>query len=307
MERHDDASIADRGTKPRAAGLLLAAGVLLVAGSIVWVFWVGKRWTDRITPGWSWEGHFIGFNTYPDPETGELPAEDTVNTYFYRTEIVPDSWQGRSVVLRSRWVTHDLETGEVTWEYAIEVAVDPRTGRYLSGPLRGAHHVFPRGVEKKTYPIFYSSTLALPYAFESEEMIEGLETWVFAHRGSPDATEFYAATDDFPGVDVEPGQVIRCAGDQRVGRYWVEPVTGETVKTADSCLTGDAVHDLRTGERLSWVARWSGGTASDELLRLVEQARVARRDYLRASRDLPAGLLFAGLAAFVAGIVRGKR
>ncbi len=285
---------------------LPAAGVLLIASSVLWFFWLGRRWTDRITPGWSWEGHYIGVNTYPDPETGEFPAEDTVNTYFYRTEIVPGSWQRGSVVLRSHWVTHDLETGEATWEYAIEVAVDPRTGRYLSGALRGAHHVFPRNVEKTTYRIFYSSTEALPYEFEGEEVIEGLETWVFAHHGSADATEFYAGTDEVPGVDIEPGQEIRCADDQRVGRYWVEPVTGETIRTADSCLSGDAVHDLRTGERLSWVARWSGATASDELLRLVEQARVARRGYLWAARYLPGLLLLGGLGVLGAGVVPRK-
>ncbi len=217
---------------------------------------------------------------------------------------MPGSCHRGSGVLRSQCVTRDIETGEETWDYAIEVAVDPRTGQYLSDDLRGAHHVFPRNVEKKTYRIFYSSTLALPYEFEGEEVIEGLETWVFAHRGSADATEFYAGTEEVPGVEVEPGQEIRCAGDQRVGRYWVEPVTGETIKTADSCLTGDAVHDSRTGERLNWVARWSGATANDELLRLVERARVARRKYLWAARYLPGLLLLAGLVSLAFGIVR---
>ncbi len=285
----------------RAMRSLSAAGVLSIACAVLWLFWLGDRRTARITPEWSWEGHFIGFNTYPDPATGEFPYEETVNTYFYRTEIVPGSWRRGSVVLRSRWVTHDVETGEVTWEYTIEVAVDPGTGQILNGALRGAQQVFPRDVEKKTYRVFYSSGEALPYEFEREEVIEGLTTWVFAHLGSADATEFYAGTEETPGVEVGPGQQIRCADDQRVGRYWVEPVTGETIKTEDHCLTGDAIHDVGTGERLAWVARWSGATANDELLRLVERARVARRDYLWAARYLPGLLLLAGLAALAAG------
>ena len=286
---------------------LQLVGILLIATSLLWFFWLSHRWTDRITPGWSWEGYYIGFNTTPDPETGEFPSEDTLNTYTYRTEIVPDSWRRRSVVLRDYEQTRDLDTGEATWEYASEAAVDPRTGQYLSGELQGAYYVFPRRLEKKTYRLGYTSSKALLYEFELETVVEGVTTYVFAYRGSVDTTESYVGTADVPGVDVRPGQAIRCADDQFVSRSWVEPVTGEDIKTEDSCLSGEALYDLRTGERLSWVSRWRAATDNDELARLAERARVARRDYLWASRYTPGLLLLGGLVTLAAGAIGGRK
>ena len=283
---------------------LLLVSVLLIATSGLWFFWLSHRWTHRITPGWTWESYLIGFRAYVDPETGELPAEDTVTTYFYRTEVVPDSWQRHSVVLLYTEARHDVDTGEEIWADTSERVVDPRTGQYLNGKLRGVFAVFPRDLEKKTYRLSYAAQ-TLSYEFETEETVEGLRTYVFANQGPSEMTETYVANAVFGELDVKPDQAIRCA--EFVSRYWVEPATGVTIKEEDSCLPGEAVYDLRTGERLAWLARWRAVTAGDELYRLVERGRVARRDYLWASRYTPGLLLLGGLVTLAAGAIGGRK
>ena len=175
----------------------------------------------------------------------------------------------------------------------------------MNGELRGAFRFFPRDLKKKAYRLSYAANQTLSYEFEAEETIEGLRTYVFAYRGPIEMTESYVSGAALPGLDVNPDRTIRCA--ELVTRYWVEPVGGEAVKNEDSCISGEAVYDLRTGERLAWITRWRAVTADDELYRLVERARVARRSYLWASRYTPGLLLLGGLVTLAAGAIGGRK
>ncbi len=285
----------------------IALGIILLGLAALWPFGLSARWTQRIQPGWSWNSSFIGVATFPDPTTGTFPAKDAMSTTERRIAVVSVDQAAGAVMLEDRYIVKDPLTGQTTWEYVYRAPVDPQNGAHLDEKYRGDYFVFPREVEKKTYRLRYSYLKSVPVAFQREEQIEGITTYLFSYRGRGEYTEAYGGTADYPGTKVQPGQEIKCADDQFVFNVWVEPLTGEMLKVDESCTSGDYVFDIATGKPLTAIERWSGVTIGDDIIRRGEQIRSERTTYLWASRYLPVGLLIAGLVSFGLGALRNRK
>ena len=278
--------------------IFIAAGLALFGLTAAWQFVLVPRWRERIPAGWQWETNYTGYQTWPDPQTGQLPKKDATGNYSHVMAIVANSHQPGSVELDDRYLTHDLAAGKVTYEYNYHALVDPRTGAHLKDEYHGDYFLFPRNVKQKTYNMRFSYLKGIPLAFQREEDVGGLTTYLFTYRGRGEYTESYAGTAEYPGVPVKPGQEIKCADDQFIFKAWVEPVTGEIVKIEESCSSNDYVYDIASGKQLTVIDRWGGETAEDDVISRVETVSRERSRLLRTTRYLPAGMLVTGLLCF---------
>ena len=278
--------------------ILMAVGLALFGLTAVWQFVLVPRWTERIPVGWQWESDFIGFNAYPDPQTGRMPETELTGTYTHAITVIANSRRPGSLELDDRYLIRDVVSGNVTWEYNFRAQVDPRTGAHLKVEYRGDYFLFPRNVEQKIYNLRFSYLKGIPVAFQREEEVEGLATYLFAYHGRGEYTEAYAGTAEYPGTKVQPGQEIKCADDQLVFKVWVEPVTGEIIKIEENCNSNDYIYDIATGKQLAAVDRWGGETVGDDVISRAEIVSRERTKLLRTKRYIPAGLLVAGLLCF---------
>ena len=278
--------------------VFIVAGLALFGLTAVWQFVLVPRWTERIPAGWQWETDYTGYQTYPDPQTGQLPKKDATGTYTHTIAIVANSRQPGSVELDDRYLTHDVASGQVTYEYNYRALVDPRTGAHLKEEYRGDYFLFPRNLEQRTYNMRFSYLKGIPVAFQREEDVAGLATYLFTYRGRGEYTESYAGTAEYPGVHVKPGQEIKCADDQFIFKAWVEPVMGEIIKIEESCNSNDYFYDIATCKQLEVVDRWGGEPAGDDVISRVETVSRERTRLLRTTHYIPDGLLVAGLLCF---------
>jgi hypothetical protein len=221
--------------------------------------------------------------------------------------VVSTAEQLGGVVLEDRYTTFEPDTGMVTWEYIYSAPVDPKTGLHLQAEYEGDYFVFPRNVEKKTYNMRFSTYEGLPFAFQGEEEIEGLLTYVFYYKGRGEYTESYASTEDYEGVDVEPGQEIKCRDDQLTGKLWVEPVTGEILKFDEACSSGDSVYDIASGEELYPLSRWTGTSSGNGVVERANRIRQQRTQILWTTRYSSLLLLLGGVVALGTGVVTKER
>ena len=278
--------------------IFIVAGLILLSLTAIWQFALMPRLTERIPAGWQWGTNYIGYQTYVDPKTGKLPEKDVPSTYSQTINIVANSRQPGSVELDARYLIHDIASRKVTYEYNYVAAVDPRTGAHLKPEYRGNYFLFPRNVERKTYNLRFSYLKGIPVAFQREEEVSGLATYLFSYRGRGEYTESYAGTAEFPGVQVKPGQEIKCADDQFVFKTWVEPVTGEIIKIEENCLASDYVYEIATGKQIEVVDRWSGETAGNDVVNRVDTVSRERTRFVWQTRYIPSGLFVAGLLCF---------
>jgi hypothetical protein len=278
--------------------LFILAGLLLLGFAAVWQFALAPRWTQRIRSGWTWKINYIGYQTYADPQTGQMPQENVTGTYSQAIGIVPNSEKPDSVELDSEYVIQDITSDKITYEYKYVAPVNPQTGEHLKEEYRGDYFVFPKNVEKKTYNLRFSYLKGIPVAFQKEVEIEGLNTYLFTYRGRGEYTESYAGTEQYPGVNVKPGQELKCADDQFIFKVWVEPLTGATIKIEEGCHAGDFIYDIASGKQLEAVDRWGGVTAGDDVVGRVNSVSQERARQLWINRYIPLMLLLAGLLCF---------
>lgn len=274
---------------------ILIMGLLLLALAALWKFALAHQWTQRLPPDWTWQADYFGVGTYPDPSTGDFPADDSVTTYQRSMSILSEDERPTAVTVEDAYIIRDLATGKVTWEYVVRADVNPATGGYLDAELRDQILVFPRHVDKKTYKLRSNYIQGIPLTYQSEEVIEGLATYRFAYEGGAEYTESYRGTDQYPGVPVEEGQEIKCADDQFQFKAWVEPYTGEILKVEENCLAGDYIYDIASGQKLAAVLRWSGATAGDDLLIRADKIRVERTRLQWVEIYIPAIIAFMGM------------
>jgi len=283
--------------------VFIGVGLISLGLAAFWWYGLAPRWTQRIPPGWTWKSDYIGVMTYADPKTGKLPEKDLTSPYRRIASVISEADRPRAVVIEDAYAILDpVNPNRKTWEYIYHATLDPKTGTHLAPEFQGQYYVFPHRVEKKTYLLRASYLKGIPLSFQREEQVVGLKTYLFAYAGRAEYTETYAGTAEFPGIAVKPGEEIRCADDELVYRTWVEPVTGEALKIEESCLSGDAIYETATGKLLSFVARWSGITAGDDLLLRATLISKQRARYLWITRYVPALLLLVGLACFTAGV-----
>ena len=278
--------------------IFVVAGLILFSLTAIWHFALVPRLTQRIPSEWTWKAEFIGITAFPDSQTGKLPEKDEINIYRRGMHIVSETDRPRAVLIEDTFDSLDPATGKKTFEYNSRSEVDPQTGLHLEKEHLGDAYVFPRFTEKKTYQIRNSDIKGFPLAFQREEEIEGLQTYLFAYRGRAEYTETYAGTADFPGTVPEAGQEIRCGDDQFVIQMWIEPVTGEILKLDEGCLSGDYIYVKATNERLGVLARWAGATAGDDDALRAESISRDRSKLMWITRYIPVALLLSGLLCF---------
>ncbi|MEP7355878.1 MAG: porin PorA family protein [Anaerolineales bacterium] len=283
------------------------SGILLLAAAGAWQAWLGPQWTERIPPGWRWEASFLGTGAYADADTGQLPADDYVTTYSRVMSKSPDLASPGSVWLEDHYITRDPVSNEITWEYTYRAEVDPRTGQHTAREYAGDYFVFPRQVQRQTYHMRFTTFKGLPFAYEGEEDLEGLRVYRFHYTGYAEYTEGYASTPNYAGVDVAPGQDIRCRDDKLDVTLWVEPATGELAQVAEACPSGDYVYDTATNSPLYALARWEGTTAGDDVYQRVGLIRAERQTILAATYYVPLGLLAGGLVLLAAALLNKRR
>jgi DUF3068 family protein len=266
--------------------------VACFAAAAGWQLWWSRAGTRRIPEGWEWSARYIGSMTFSD-STGLLPREDQFGTYRRRVRWVESPAPGM-IVLEDEFTIMDPVTRKVTYQYVTREQVDPATGAYADPRYRGQVAVFPRHVEQRTYILRANYLEGIPVAFEREEEVLGVPTYLFGYRGRGEYTASYAGSDEYSGVAVSPGQAIRCADDQFSYRAWVEPMSGEIVKLEEGCRSGDYIYDVASGRRMAAVGRWDGVTSGNDLYRLADASRDERARLLWSGRLGPL-LALAGL------------
>ena len=282
--------------------MLIAAGALLAAGGL-WAGLIGS--TERIPPGWSWKSRFVGTMTYAD-QTGQLPQRDTLGIYDREITVQSENERPRAVVLKDDYLIRDPLTGQVTWRYTIYPKVDPATGRHLNPEAADDVLVFPRNVERRTYRFRMNYVEGVPLTYVKDDVIDGVDVYLFGYKGRGEYTESYSGTAEYPGVPVEAGQEIKCADDQFIFMIWVEPLTGEALKLAERCDSGDYVFNASTGRPVSAVARWAGESGGRDVLQRAEWVRDERLRLLAAEyAPFAFGLCGIGLAG--AGFARRRK
>ena len=199
---------------PSRGDLRLITAVLLVGGAVGWRFGFAHRWTQRLPPGWSATSRYSGTVRYGDPKTGRIPDGDQIADYDRSQRLVDETGRPRWVIFEERQRVREIGTGTIVFEYATRDTVDPATGAHLATRYRGSVAVFPRDVQRSTYRLRSNYLKGIPVAFEREDTLDDLRTFVFDYQGPLEATESYAGTGDFAGVRAPPGQTIRCADDQ---------------------------------------------------------------------------------------------
>lgn len=284
---------------------LLVSGLLVLALTGVWTIALAPRWTQRLPPGWAWEADYFGISTYPDPATGRFPVNDATGVYQRALRIVSATERPRAVTLEDAYITRNIDTGEVTWEYVLTADVNPITGEHLAADLRGQYLVFPRHVEKKPYRLRSNYLKDIPLAYQGEEAIEDLVTYRFEYTGRGEYTESYTGTAQYPGVRVDAGQEIKCADDRFTFKAWVEPRTGEILKIYEECLTGDYTYTIANGRQGAAVLRWAGTTAGDDVLIRADQIRADRTRLHWVAVYIPVGGGLIGMSLLIgAGVAR---
>lgn len=281
--------------------ILLIIGVLALTGALFVRFVSYPQYAQRIPPGWSWDVNFIGTNSYPDPDTGELTI-DSVSIYVRTIEIIDGSAPAGSVLLRDTYEVSDLDTGQVSWIYPFTAPVNPATGAHTTPEYEGDIFVFPRNVQKQPYSFRAGSYEGLEVAFEREEVIESVTTYVFSYQGFAEYTASYLnAQGELPLI--EDGQEVRCGDDTLNLRMWVEPITGEIVKFEESCTDGDWIYNSATGEKVEPLGTWAGATTGDTVIRRLNDVANQRNTLQLTSVIVPIVLLVIGVGALLIGLM----
>lgn len=285
----------------------LLLGSLALAFGVFWYFFMGPRLTPRVWPGWTWQAQFIGTNNITwDATTDQFIGTDPININR-RAMVAALDPQTQQLILTDTYATIDPATNVPTWAFVLSGPVDPQTGAHLTPAYQGSNFLFPRHVQKTTYTMRYTSYPGVPMAFVQEEQIEGLTTYLFVFKGSVNYGFSYASTPDYPGIDLAPGQEIKCWDDQLEAKAWVEPLTGEVVKASESCRAGDYIYDIATGQKIAGISRWAGEMAGDALIENVARIRVLRNQVLWLTLYIPALLVGLGGLGLGWGVWLGVR
>jgi hypothetical protein len=277
--------------------ILGLSALLFFAAAALWTFTIAPRWTQRLPPGWSWKSRSVATLHLEDGNTGRFSTQTMAVPQLFEAEITDNGSRPTAVKVKDRYTAYDAATDQVVWEYLFSASVDPETGRHLNPEYADDYFVFPRNVEKKTYKIRYSFLKGLPVAFQREEMVGGLNAYVFGYKGDLEVTDTYAGTPDFPGTKIDAGQEVRCSDDGFVFKAWVEPITGEIIKLENSCYSGDYTYDIATGKKLKPLQSWGGVTAGDDVTQHVRSLERERSRMLWVTRYVPGLLLLAGLTS----------
>lgn len=283
----------------RLAGLL---GIILIIGAGLWKLFLSPTYEQRFPLGWSWEFNAIGLSSYADETTGQFPegtmlADDPINiTVRYVTSSASD--KAGEVVINDRYENRDPVTNAMEWELEVTSTVDSKTGKHTAGEHIGDYYFLPNQLDKnQVYHISNSSYIHLPMSFQREEVVAGINTYLYAFYGDMNNELAYAGF-----VTVEEGQEIICYDIAL--EYWVEPTTGEFVKLRENC-EGDWVVDAN-GERLYAISRWGAESSGDDLIRQSSSVQSKLNTYNLMTLYAPVGLGILGVLLLIGSFLMPK-
>lgn len=284
--------------------ILLIVGVLCLVGAGVWRFAIAPQYEQRFPDGWEWVVNSIGQTSFADETTGQFPegttlADDPINLTIRTVTADASAAPDGQALISDHYETRNATTNAVDWEFTTTATVDQQTGKHVGDDLEGDYYFLPRHVDKNTtYYVSNSTYQHIPMVFQTEEEVAGLNTYKYAYQDDMNNTVAY----DY--ITLEQGQTIICFGFEL--DYWVEPVTGETIKFREWC-EGDWVVDQATGERLYAISRWGGETSGDDLIRRVDIVRGMLNTYNMNTLYIPGALALLGIILLIIGFVPGLR
>lgn len=253
--------------------VILVLGLVLLVFAGAWYFGLRNNFNQRFPDGWEWNVHTLGQTSFADASTGTFPEgtsieDDPINN---TERLVSAENIGNGLVqISDHYETRDPVTDAVTWEFTYEATVDAKTGQYPDGEFAGEYYLLPQNLQPEgSYTLRNTTYQGIEVSFQREEVINGVNTYLFAFYGDLNNT---VANEAY--VTLEEGQSVVCFDFEL--EYWVEPNTGEIVKYREWC-EGDWVVDAN-GERLYAISRWGGETDGADLIR---QASVVQSTLFR--------------------------
>ncbi|MDQ7024368.1 MAG: porin PorA family protein [Anaerolineae bacterium] len=272
--------------------MLTGVGIILIIAAVAWRFALGTQLDQRFEDGWSWQMNTLGLNSLADEDTGAFPEgttladdPDTLNTRTI-SATANDVPEGQ-VNITDYYEVHNASTNALDWDFTINATVDAATGQYLEGSYEGDYYLIPRNAEQTTYVVSNSTYQSLPMAFQREEEIAGLKTYLYAFYGDLPNTQSYS------DMELEEGQEVVCFDFEM--EYWVEPTTGEIVRYRDWC-EGDYVVDA-DGETLYGLQRWGSTSQQDDIVQRVDAVKTLLNNYRLNSLYIPMVLFVLGVLA----------
>jgi hypothetical protein len=261
-------------------------GILLLIFAGLWYFVLRNNFNQRFPSGWEWTVNTLGQTSFADEATGAFPEDTSLaNDPPTKTErvVTAEAAAGGLAHITDNYRQSDPLTGAITWEFTYDATVNATTGQY---PDSEDYYFLPQNLSKQNYTIRNTTYSGIEVVFQGEEVINGINTYLFTYQGDLDNTLAYSY------ITLEEGQKVTCFDFEL--NYWVEPNTGEIVKYREWC-EGDWVVDAQ-GERVYAISRWGGETDGADLIRQasVVQAALFRHQAIN---------LYIPLAAAVLGLI----
>ncbi|MCJ7715047.1 MAG: DUF3068 domain-containing protein [Anaerolineales bacterium] len=254
------------------------------------------------------------------PIVGQLPTNYSVEMEYtqkneYR-ESPTDSWETHNLIARRVDQTFStsnkglivqsglhvyFEDGSVNYVTTALYGVDRRSRLNvtdLGDTQRSGQFLFPPSVQKSTY-VYWDSIYIGPCTatFDRIEDIDGLNVYVFNFTAENlDETDGYSYLPFVP----EP---YRAVTNGR-GILWIEPVSGIVVDYEDQ--GSSSYVDTSTGSVVAEFSRWDERYEPETIANQLDKAWSARRQIMMLEIWLPGGLVLAGAAWLVIGLVRRK-
>ena len=280
----------------------IGASIIIAAGAFPFVY--DNYFEYRIPADWSWRAKYLGDSAFPD-DTGNFSSKRAIAVNKRVQKLL--SWSPESAVIADDFTVTDVNTGTIIYQSKVQWEVDPKTGQHIkgwgAGKGIGLPLLFPQHAEQKDYRIFNYYFEPITFQFDRVEEIEELTTYVYKFHDELDATDSYKGTDEYPGVTPEPGQTI--VFSKILLEYWVEPSTGEIVKSVEES-DGDYVIDINTRKRLIPLVAWAANMTDDSVYRQVQllNNRLLMHSYYTVWAPTVAAVI--GLIFVVMGLSRKK-
>jgi hypothetical protein len=268
-------------------------GILLLIFAGLWYFVLRNNFNQRFPNGWEWTVNTLGQTSFADEATGAFPEDTSLaNDPPTKTERVVTAETGADGLARisDNYKQSDPLTGAITWEFTYDATVNATTGQYADSE---DYYFLPQNLGKGSYTIRNTTYQSIPVTFEKEEVINGINTYLFSFKGDLDNTLAYSY------IELEEGQKVTCFDFEL--NYWVEPNTGEIVKYREWC-EGDWVVDSE-GERLYAISRWGGETDGADLIRQASVVQAALFRHQAINLYVPIAAAVLGLLLLLAGVM----
>lgn len=281
---------------------LLIIGVVLIMAAGGWKLIISPRWEQRFSPDWQWKRDTVGATITPgsgiDESMFDAPIENDppTNSTLVKS-ILADTISGDQAELQTFYSDVDPLTGEVLFSYTETATVNMVTGKMVGEGISDYLYLYPRNVQQQDYLLYLDAGYYGVQRFEflEEDTIGGLRVYHFVYQEDVlDETELYV----LDGLIAEDETIV--CYDIR-NDHWVEPVTGEIVKSEEICPR-EYIIDPETGENIRPEGRWMVRSSGDDVQRRVVEVESMLNTHRWTTLYVPILLAAGGGMLLVAGI-----